>query len=33
MTKKTEVILINPKKYKISFDNLTIGNDQIKFAE
>ena len=30
---KTEVILINPKKYEIPFDNLTIGNDQIKFAE
>ena len=30
---KTEVLLINPKKYDIPYDNLTIGNDNIDFAE
>ena len=30
---KTEVILINPKKYEIQFDHLDIGNESINFAE
>ena len=30
---KTEVILINPKKYDIPFDHLTVGSEVIDFAE
>ena len=30
---KTEVILINPKHYEIPFDHLTIGTENIDFAD
>ena len=30
---KTEVILINPKKYDIPHDSMVIGNDNIDFAD
>ena len=30
---KTEGIMINPKKYDIPFDQLTVGTDVIGFAE
>ena len=30
---KTEILLINPKKYDIDVNNITIGNDCIAFSE
>ena len=30
---KTEIILINPKKYDIPFDHLNVGTESIDFAE
>ena len=30
---KTEVILINPKKYVISVNNISIGNDNVDISE
>ena len=30
---KTEILLINPKKYDIDVNNITIGNDCIVFSE
>ena len=30
---KIEVILINPKKYDVSVNNISIGNDNVDFSE
>ena len=30
---KTEILLINPKKYDLNVDNITIGNDSIDFSD